>query len=148
GQVVRIFTASPPASVEAGDLDLGPGLTVSQASVAGDVITATVDVSSDALTGPRDIALAGVIKPAALVVYDKVESIRVTPDWNMSRIGGVTFPKMFARFEAWGYHNGPDRAPGTPDDVKLDLVDVSWSLDEYTATFDDNDTQFVGAIDA
>lgn len=147
GQVIKIFTASPPASVAAGDLDLGPGLTVSEASVAGDVVTATVDVAADALTGPRDIALAGVIKPAALVVYDKVESIRVTPEWNMSRIGGVTFPKMFARFEAWGYHNGPDGAPGTPDDVKLDVVDVSWSLDEYTATFNDDDTDFVGNID-
>src|SRR5690606_31502233 len=72
GQVVRIFTASPPASIEAADLDLGPGVTVSQASLAGDVVTATVDVSADAATGPRDIVLAGSVKPAALAVYDEM----------------------------------------------------------------------------
>lgn len=143
-----IFTVNAPASVQAGDLDLGPGITVSQVSLAGDLITATVDVAADAAVGPRDIVVAGAVKPAALAVYDKVESIRVTPEWNMSRVGGVTFPKMLAPFEAWGYHNGPDKKPGTPDDLKLDLVDVSWSLEEYTATFDDNDTQFVGSIGA
>lgn len=147
GQAVKIFTANPPASVQASHLDLGPGITVSQATVAGDVITATVDVAANAAVGPRDIVVAGAVKPAALAVYDKVESIRVSPEWNMSRVGGVTFPKMFAKFEAWGYHNGPDKKPGTPDDLKLDLLDVSWSLDEYTATFDDDDTKFVGTID-
>ncbi len=147
GQTVRIFAANPPSGLQGRDVDLGPGLTVSNVSVAGDVITATVDVAPTAAIGPRDIVVAGAVKPGALAVYDTVESIRVTPAWNMARVGGVTFPKMFAQFEAWGYHHGPDRKPGTPDDLELDLMDVTWSLEEYTATFDDNDTEFVGAID-
>jgi quinohemoprotein amine dehydrogenase len=147
GQRRGIFAVNAPPSLQPGELDLGPGLTVTGVSVAGDVITATVDVAADALVGPRDIVVAGAVKPAALAVYDKVESIRVKPEWSMSRVGGVTFPKMLAPFEAWGYHSGPDKKPGTPDDLELDIVDATWSLEEYTATFDDNDTQFVGSID-
>jgi quinohemoprotein amine dehydrogenase len=64
----------------------------------------------------------------------------------MARVGGVTFPKMLAQFEAWGYHNGPDKKPGTADDVKIDLVDAAWSLEEYTATIDDDDVKFVGQL--
>jgi quinohemoprotein amine dehydrogenase len=148
GQSVRIHTANPPSSVQARDLDLGPGVTVTQVSQTGDVVTATVDVAGSAVVGPRDIVMAGVVKPAALVVYDRVESIRVTPEWSMARVGGVTFPKMFAQFEAWGYHNGPDKKPGTPDDVKIDQVEVAWSLEEYTATLDDDDVKFVGELNA
>ncbi len=148
GQRLAIHAVNAPASLAPGDVDLGPGVTVTAASVAGDVITATVDIAATAAVGPRDMVIAGAVRPAALVVFDRVESIRVTPGWNMARIGGVTFPKMFAQFEAWGYHNGPDRKPNTADDLKLDLVDVTWGLEEYTATFDDTDVQFVGTLDA
>ena len=36
------------------------------------------------------------------------------------RVGGVVFPKMLARFDAWAFNNGPDKKPGTADDLKLD----------------------------
>ena len=47
----------------------------------------------------------------------------------------------------------PDRpldnlSPELPeDDLNLGMVDVKWSVEEYTATFGDDDTQFVGALD-
>ena len=31
--------------------------------------------------------------------------------------------------------------------MRLGLVDVTWSIEEYTATFDDDDMEFVGQID-
>ena len=86
--------------------------------------------------------------PAAVTVYDKVDALRVAPAWNMARIGGVVFPKQFAAFDAWAYNNGADKKPNTADDLKLDAVDVAWSVEEYKATFDDDDIKFVGAIDA
>jgi quinohemoprotein amine dehydrogenase len=148
GQTLKIYVANAPASVSARDLDLGPGVTVSNASLAAGVITATVDVAATAAVGPRTLIAGGTVKPGALVVYDKVDSIRVTPDWNMARVGGVVFPKMLARFDAWAYANGPDGKPNTDDDLKLDAVTAQWSIEEYKATFDDEDTKFVGAIDA
>ncbi len=66
----------------------------------------------------------------------------------MARIGGANFPKQYQQFEAVAYHNGPDGQPDTEDDLKLGIVDVTWSLEEYTATFGDEDKEFVGAIDA
>ncbi|MEZ5285508.1 MAG: quinohemoprotein amine dehydrogenase subunit alpha [Vicinamibacterales bacterium] len=147
-RTVKIYVSHPPASVQARDLDLGPGLTVNAANVTGDVVTATVAVADDAAIGPRAIVLGSAVQPGALVVFDKVDTIRVTPDWSMARTGGVDYPKMFAQFEAWAYQNGPDGKPGTDDDIRVDQVDAVWSLEEYTATFDDEDIKFVGNINA
>ena len=147
GQVVKIFAANPPASLQPRDLDFGAGVTATAATVAGDVITATVDVAQNAAVGPRTLVVGTVSAPVAVTVYDKIEAIRVTPGWNMARTGGVVFPKQFASFDAWAYHNGPDKKPNTADDLKLDAVTASWSVEEYKATFDDEDIKFVGAID-
>ena len=148
GQTLKMYVANPPASFAPRDLDLGAGITATTATVAGDVITATVDVAATAAIGPRTLVVAGTAKPGAITVYDKVDAIRVTPSWNMSRVGGVVFPKMLARFDAWAFNNGPDKKPGTADDLKLEAVVATWSVEEYKATFDDEDTKFVGGIDA
>ena len=46
------------------------------------------------------------------------------------------------------HQNGPDGKPDTADDLNSGLVTVKWSVEEYTATFGDDDAQFVGALDA
>ena len=61
--------------------------------------------------------------------------------------GRRDFPKVLAQFEAWAFHNGPDGKPDSPDDIDLGIVDASWTLEEYTATYDDDDMKFVGTID-
>ncbi len=147
-QTVKIFTLNPPASVRPSDVDLGAGITVNAASLAGNVITATVAVAEGATVGPRDLVLGGAVKTSAIVVFDRIDQIRVTPEWNLARTGGVNYPKMYAAFDAWGYMNGPDKRAGTPDDVKVDLVDATWTTEEYTATLDDDDVKFVGGVDA
>lgn len=147
GQALKIYVANAPASLTPRDLDLGAGVTATAATVAGDVISATVDVAPSAAIGPRTLVVAGTVKTGAITVYDKIDSIRVTPTWNMGRVGGVVFPKMLARFDAWTYSNGADKKPNTADDLKLDAVAATWSVEEYKATFDDEDTKYVGAID-
>jgi quinohemoprotein amine dehydrogenase len=148
GRAVKIFALNAPASVQASDLDFGPGITVTAASVANGVISATVSVADSASPGPRDLVWAGAVKTSAVVVYDKIDHVRVTPEWNLARTGGVNYPKMYAQFDAWGYMSGPDKKPGTPDDVKVDVVDAAWTMEEYTATLDDDDVKFVGELDA
>ena len=64
----------------------------------------------------------------------------------MARVGGVTFPKMLAQFEAWAFSNGADGKPDSPDDIELGLVDAAWSMEEYAATYDDDDIKFVGTL--
>jgi quinohemoprotein amine dehydrogenase len=51
------------------------------------------------------------------------------------------------QFEAIAVANGPDGKPNTKDDIDLGLVDPTWSIEEYTATYDDDDKDFVGTID-
>ncbi len=148
GQSLKIYVGNPPASLAPRDLDLGAGVTATAVTVSGDVITATVDVAATAAVGPRTLVVAGTVKPGAVTVYDKIDGLKVTPTWNMGRVGGVVFPKMLARFDAWAFQNGPDKKPGTDDDVILDAVAASWSVEEYKATFDDEDLKYVGTMDA
>ena len=95
------------------------------------------------------IVVAGAVTPGALAVYDKVDTHPRDADWNMARVGGVVFPKMLARFDAWALQQRRrTRSPNTADDLKIDAVDATWSIEEYTATLDDDDIKFVGTIDA
>ncbi|HEX6217489.1 MAG TPA: quinohemoprotein amine dehydrogenase subunit alpha, partial [Vicinamibacterales bacterium] len=149
GQELKIYGANLPAALRASDIDLGPGLTITRiANVTPDSATVTVDAAANAPLGMRDLFLAGASRQRALAVFDKVDSIKVKPDWAMARVGGVAFPKALAQFEAWGYNNGPDGKTDTPDDIELGLVDVQWSMEEFAATYDDDDVKFVGTLDA
>ena len=111
------------------------------------VVAIEVQVAPDARVGARDLFLGGATRTKALAVFDKVDVIRVTPQAGMARLGGANFPKQYQQFEAAAYHHGPDREPGTDDDLNLGMVDVSWSLEEYPTRFGDDDGNFVGTID-
>jgi quinohemoprotein amine dehydrogenase len=148
GQRVKIFGANLPAALQAGDIAFGAGVRVTRVvSVTTEEVTLDVDVAADAKTGPRDVGLAGAREPAVLNVYSRIDGIKVTPQAGMARTGGVVFPKQLQQFEAVAVANGPDGQSGTADDLQLGAVPVKWSLEEYTATFDDDDLQFVGALD-
>jgi quinohemoprotein amine dehydrogenase len=148
GQTFRIYGVNLPAGLQATDIDLGPGITVTGVSdVTPDVASVTVNVDSSALVGPRDIFLAG-SRAKGPAVYDSIDAIKVTPTWAMARVGGGVFPKALAQFEARAFDNGPDNRADTPDDIDLGLVPATWSLEEFAATYDDDDVKFVGQMDA
>jgi len=147
-QEVQIYGENIPSTLAPADVDFGQGVTVTRV-VSSTPTSATLEVAvaATAPTGARDVFIAGVVTPAAIAIYDKIDYLKVSPAWNMARVGGVVFPKMFAQFEAFGWSHGPDGKPDTKDDVNLGRVDAAWTIEEYTATFDDDDTRFVGAID-
>jgi quinohemoprotein amine dehydrogenase len=148
-QELKIYGANLPAGLRSADIDLGPGLTVTKVgAVTADLATVSVDVAPAAAVGVRDLFVAGASKSKALAVFNRIDSIKVKPDWAMARVGGVTFPKMLAQFECWAFQNGPDGKPDTPDDINLGLVEAAWSMEEYTATYGDDDVSFVGDLDA
>jgi quinohemoprotein amine dehydrogenase len=149
GQELKIYGANFSSSLRPADIDLGPGLTVTRiVNVTPEVATVTVDAAANASIGMRDVFIAGSSRQRALAVFDRVDSIKVKPDWAMARVGGVAFPKALAQFETRAYSNGADGRADTPDDVELGLVDAQWSMEEFTATYNDDDIKFVGAIDA
>jgi quinohemoprotein amine dehydrogenase len=148
GQELKIFGANLPSTLQPAQIDIGPGVTVVRvASVTGDTATIAADVAANAAVGARDLFVAGAARPRALAVYERIDAIKVTPAWAMARVGGITFPKALAQFEARAFHNGADNRADTPDDVDLGVVDATWSLEEFAATYDDDDVKFVGEID-
>ena len=145
---VGIYGHNFPAAVGASAIDFGRGVEVKRVvSATPDVVRVEVEVAKDAAPGPRDVSVAGVVRPSAVMVFDKVDAIKVTPQAGMARVGGINFPKQYQQFEAVAYHNGADGKPDTKDDLNLGPVEVTWSIEEYTATFEDVDKDFVGTID-
>jgi quinohemoprotein amine dehydrogenase len=147
-QEVHVFGVNLPAQVSPADLNFGPGVTVDRiVSATPERLTAAVTVGPNAGIGRRAVFLAGATGDASIAVYTTIDFIRVLPQAGMARVGGANFPKQFQQFEAVAFANGPDGKPDTKDDVDLGLVDPSWSIEEYTATYDDDDKDFVGTID-
>ena len=147
-QLVRIYGANFQPSLTAADIDFGRGVSVARVvSASPTEVVAEVNVAADAPVGARDLAVAGATRRSLLAIYDKLDYIKVAPAWNMARVGGVVFPKMLAQFEAIGWSHGPDGKPETKDDLAIGPVDADWSMLEYTATWDDDDMQFVGELD-
>jgi len=145
---VKIYGANFPANLSPAVIDFGPGVTVQRVvSATPNLATVEVKVGADAIIGPRDVLIAGVARQSAAVVYDKIDSIKVRPQAGMARVGGVDFPKQMQQFEAIAYSNGADGKMDTKDDLDLGPIEVAWSIEEYTATFDDDDKSFVGKLD-
>jgi quinohemoprotein amine dehydrogenase len=148
GQEVRIVGVNLPARVATADLNFGPGVTVDRiVSAAPERLVATVSVDRNAVAGKRAVFLTGATGDASVAVYSTIDFVKVLPQAGLSRVGGANFPKQFQPFEAVAFANGPDGKPNTKDDIDLGLVDATWSIEEYTATYDDDDKDFVGTID-
>jgi quinohemoprotein amine dehydrogenase len=148
-QEVRLIGVNLPARAAPADLNFGPGVTVDRiVSAAPDRIVASVSVDRNAVPGKRAIFLAGATGDASVAVYSTIDFVKVLPQAGLARVGGGNFPKQFQPFEAVAFANGPDGKPNTKDDIDLGLVDATWSIEEYTATYDDDDKDFVGTIDA
>jgi quinohemoprotein amine dehydrogenase len=145
---VRLYGSDLPTTLRPATIDFGPGVSVTEVvQVSPQGARLRISVARDAAAGRRDLFAGGVPFPGALVVYDTVHRIKVRPDAGMARVGGTVYPKQFQQFEAIGYANGPDRKPGTPDDLEVGEVEVTWGLEEYTVTYDDDDLKYVGGVD-
>ena len=148
GMELTVFGANLPRDAQAAAPDFGPGITVDRVVRATpDSITVRVSVDSAAENGARDVYVAGAALRAGVLVYNRVDRIKVAPLAGMARVGGNVFPKQFQQFDAIAYNNGVDGKPDTDDDLEIGLVDATWSLEEYGVTYDDDDLKFVGAID-
>jgi quinohemoprotein amine dehydrogenase len=147
-QDITIFGANLPRDTATLALNFGPGIRVERVTRASpDSVSVRVSVDSTAAIGLRDVFVAGTSLRAAVAVYDKIDRIRVLPRHGMARTGGANFPKQFAQFEAFAFHDGLDRKADTEDDLDLGPVPVTWALEEYAVTFDDDDLKFIGRID-
>ena len=147
-ETLRIHGVNLAPQTPTGAIDLGPGIEVLRIiETTSDRMDIEVRVDSAAAVGARDLFLDQAALPGAVTVFDMVHRVGVTPQAGMARVGGIRFPKQYQQFEARAFHDGPDGESDTDDDLDLGVVDVTWALEEYAATFGDDDIRYVGAID-
>jgi quinohemoprotein amine dehydrogenase len=149
GNQVRIFGDHLPADIAAADIDLGSGVTVQKIlAKRPDSITAVVDVAATATPGRRDVEVKHAIAPSAYAIYEHMDFIKVDPSTSLAHLGSEAHPKGYYQFEAVAYANGPDGLPNTPDDINLGPVPAQWTMEEFVASYGDDDTEFVGSLNA
>jgi len=97
-----------------------------------------------------DIKVGSSVRKNALAVYDKVDNIKVFPQYAIARVGdgGGKMPKQHAIFEAYGFNAGKDNKIGTADDIPLGVVNASWRIEAFNEIAKhDEDVKYVGTID-
>jgi quinohemoprotein amine dehydrogenase len=145
---VRVHGVNLERGLTAKDVDFGPGVRVTRVVSAEGGLAVDLEVAADAPEGARDVFVAGASAPSAAVVFKTVDTLKVTPQAGLARVGGVRFPKGTAQFEARAWSYGRDGKPDTKDDLDLGPVNVAWSLEEFTAVLGDDDLKWAGRIDA
>ncbi|MEM7224752.1 MAG: quinohemoprotein amine dehydrogenase subunit alpha [Pseudomonadota bacterium] len=134
-----------------GEAALGDGIQVLQTlSASPEAVVVKVRAAADAATGARNVAVGEASGDGLLVVYDKVDTVRVEPDTTFSRVGGGggPIPAVPAQFEAIGYMNGDDKEPGTEDDVRIGVLPAAWSVTDFSeAAAALKDAHYAGTID-
>ncbi len=146
--IVKIYGGSLPSTLKPADIDFGRGVTVTKVvSATPDIATVEVEVAQGLPVGMHDLAIGRASVKEALAVYDKIAYIEVEPDAQMSKLGGVRYPKEYAQFDAVAYAVGPDGKANTDDDVYLGPVPVRWALEEFVSTPGDDDIKYVGSLD-
>jgi quinohemoprotein amine dehydrogenase len=161
----RILSLSP-AYLRAGDtgriaihgvnlsgmVDLGDGVTIERTlQQERDSIVVDVRSTPNSGNGPRRVRVGSASAGGLFAVYGRVDSVRVEPATAISRVGGGggAIAAVPAQFDAVGYLNGPDGAPGTDDDMRIGVMPASWATraaDEIAEQM--QDTKHAGAIDA
>ena len=149
-QTVKLFGMGFSGEMLSADkFSFGEGVGVLSLRLDGNqTIVAEVFAKAGGPEGPRTVSITGVAGTGQVAVYEAVDYIRITPERGFARPGGIRTPKIFQQYEVVGYANGPDNAKGTDDDVKLGRVGpVTWNLEEYVKRPNDDDIQYVGAVD-
>ena len=112
---MKIFGANLPASVQAEDIGFGQGVKVTRSSARRpDELAIEVDVAADAPIGPRDVSVAGTVKPAALVVYDKIDGIKVLPQAGHGARRRRRLPEAVPAVRGGGHRTTAPTASPTP----------------------------------
>ena len=149
GATVHIYGDNLPPNLTVSDVSLGAGVTVSKIiSQEPGLVTVSASVSPKATPGNRTVTVKEAALTEAYAVYDHIDFLKVTPVTSLSHLGSTTHPRGYAQFEAVAFSNGPDGKPDTSDDIDLGPVPATYKLEEFMASYGDDDTSFVGSIDA
>lgn len=131
-----------------GEVKLPKGLTLVE-TVSRDAhqLVLKVAAARSATRGLQPVRVGDASAP--LAVYDRIDYVKVTPDYAIGRVGGNggSTPVVQGRFEAIAYSAGPDRKRGTKDDWAIGPVPARWSVEPFDDTAKaDRDVDFAGIM--
>lgn len=133
-----------------GEVNLGPGITTAIKSQEPHKITLSASAETEAAPGYRQVAVGNSKQENALTIYDRIESIVVTPALAIARVGGGggKLDPVSAQFEATAYLNGLDEQAGTDDDIRIGVIPARWSVEPANDIADAlEDEKYAGTID-
>lgn len=105
-------------------------------------VTVQVKVDSDIAVGSVAMAIEGVAGTVAVNV-GQAEYIKVYPEYGVSRLGGIAFPKQGLQFEAIAYATGTNGV-----EISLGPVQVDWTLEPAEELpYEDDVLRWVGTMD-
>ncbi|MGI9335225.1 MAG: quinohemoprotein amine dehydrogenase subunit alpha [Gammaproteobacteria bacterium] len=112
-----------------GAVSLGEGVDIVD-TAASSSTTVTVRVNASGSAGARTLTVGDASAAGLFTVYDKVEAVRVVPDYAIARVGGNNgpLPAVPAQFDAVAYLLGADGQAGTDDDVRIGVMPAEWSV--------------------
>ncbi|ASJ74090.1 quinohemoprotein amine dehydrogenase subunit alpha [Granulosicoccus antarcticus] len=112
----------------------------------GTQLSADALVAEGAAAGPR--TLAGGVE---LIVFEQIDRIAVEPAETIARVGsnGGPIAAVPAQFDAIAWSNGSDGAADTDDDLRIGVVEASWSSNAFDALAEEEkDAEYAGSIDS
>ena len=104
-----------------------------------------VRVAADAPVGVRNVAV-GEARGATLAVYQKINEVRVVPDYVVARIGGNGSPteKVQGHFDAEAWGVGEDGKTS----YRIGFVPATWSVEAFNEEAEKlEDVKFAGVMD-
>ncbi|MEZ5610782.1 MAG: quinohemoprotein amine dehydrogenase subunit alpha [Rhodocyclaceae bacterium] len=159
-RVLSVYPAYLKAGTEAelqivgselsGDVALAKGIEVLKV-VSRSPSRVVVKVRAGAeVRGVGEVAV-GTASGGALAVYERIDAIKVVPEFAVARIGGegASTPKVEARFDAEAWAVGADGVAGTADDYRIGVFPAKWSVAPFDeAAARDKDVEFAGVMSA
>jgi quinohemoprotein amine dehydrogenase alpha subunit len=146
---VQDFTAvgvNLPQNLGVGDIGFGnSGASVQGFESAGNgIVRLKLSASTAAASGPAGLTVKGAACDEAVIVYGKLDGIKVFPALGRARVScGAAYPPHGVQFVARGVNYGADGKPDTADDLILDAVDAKWWLEEEVTRDNDDDLKYL-----
>ncbi|MCF6215175.1 MAG: quinohemoprotein amine dehydrogenase subunit alpha [Emcibacter sp.] len=118
--------------------DKGLGLSV----IHQNSTSVTLQVTADKNAAPGSYGVTVGQAETAIVVYDKIDMVKITPEWTIARLGGGNSPAVSAQFEATAYMKGKT------DEIKIGIMPALWQIKPFNADAKQmKDVDFAGRID-
>ena len=129
GQTVRLIGVNLPAAAEITFADANVKAKVKSANPTKLVVEVTA--AAGAAIGPTAIQVKGAACSESLIVYNKLDGIKVLPELGRSYMyGGAAYPPQGVQFVARGVNFGKDGKAGTADDLMLEPLAAQWACEQ------------------